>query len=158
MALTLLQIATRILCAPTTSYVISSYSNVRLQQPSVEAAALTSVESQMVIDETPLMLDSMPLIDAESMTLPTTNVIDNEEMKIENFESSTVTIAIATNDDVKKEEEIKISVNEGIEMKDEEVTDAMVETTQSDKSDSEESKTESLFVTEQMPIEVTTML
>lgn len=56
MALTLLQIATRIACIPTTSYVISSYSNVRLQQPST--ATLTSVESQMANDMS-MMFDSI---------------------------------------------------------------------------------------------------
>lgn len=56
MALTLLQIATRIACIPTTSYVISSYSNVRLQQPST--ATLTSVERQMANDMS-MMFDSI---------------------------------------------------------------------------------------------------
>lgn len=80
MALTLLQIATRIACIPTTSYVISSYSNVRLQQPSM--ATLTSVESQMVNDMS-MMLDSKLLKDeAQSMdAIDIKKSNDNEKLE-----------------------------------------------------------------------------
>lgn len=77
MALTLLQIATRIACIPTSSYVISSYSNVRLQQP--------SVGSQMLIDDIPRMLDSMLLND--ELTLPSTTVAVIDEMEIDDNET-----------------------------------------------------------------------
>lgn len=80
MALTLLQIATRIACIPTTSYVISSYSNVRLQQPSM--ATLTSVESQMVNDMS-MMFDSKLLKDeAQSMdAIDIKKSNDNEKLE-----------------------------------------------------------------------------
>lgn len=80
MALTLLQIATKIACIPTTSYVISSYSNVRLQQPSM--ATLTSVESQMVNDMS-MMFDSKLLKDeAQSMdAIDIKKSNDNEKLE-----------------------------------------------------------------------------
>lgn len=80
MALTLLQIATRIACIPTTSYVISSYSNVRLQQPSM--ATLTSVESQIANDMS-MMFDSKLLKDeAQSMdAIDIKKSNDNEKLE-----------------------------------------------------------------------------
>lgn len=56
-ALTFVQIVTRMSCSPTT-YVISSYSNVRLQQPTMGL----SVESQMPMDImlNPSMADEQP--------------------------------------------------------------------------------------------------
>ena len=80
MALTLLQIATRIACIPTTSYVISSYSNVRLQQPSM--ATLTSVESQVTNDMS-MMFDSKPVKDEAQSTdaIDIKESNDNEKIK-----------------------------------------------------------------------------
>lgn len=125
MALTLLQIATRIACIPTTSYVISSYSNVRLQQPSM--ATLTSVESQMVNDMS-MMFDSKLLKDeAQSM-----DVIDikksNDNEKLEKnlmsdklpeiFESS-----ISINDMKNGEEKLSDDILKFIE----EITEASIQ-------------------------------
>lgn len=74
MTLTILQIATRIACIPTAPYVISSYSNVRLQQPSMDSS-VPLVKSRMANDLT---------MNVASNDEPaTTEVID----KIENDES-----------------------------------------------------------------------
>ena len=56
MALTLIQLASRMSCSPT--YVISAYSNVRIQQPTMGL----SVESQMPIDImlNPVLADEQP--------------------------------------------------------------------------------------------------
>lgn len=56
-ALTIVQIVSRMSCTPTT-YVISSYSNVRLQQPTMGL----SVESQMPMDimMNPVLADEQP--------------------------------------------------------------------------------------------------
>lgn len=76
MALTVvLQIATRITCIPTTAFVISSYSNVRLQQPSMDSS-MSLVKGRMVSD-----LDMIVPSNDEPAT--TTQVID----KIESDES-----------------------------------------------------------------------
>lgn len=99
MALTILQIATRIACTPTTSYVISSYSNVRLQQPSMDSLT-PSVESRVAND--------MALVSLDDVT-ETAKVIEKVESDskftgIEISESST----IKTGAKVKEEELLAI--------------------------------------------------
>ncbi|KAL7023450.1 hypothetical protein ACKWTF_012617 [Chironomus riparius] len=90
LALTVLQITMRITCIP--AYVISSYSNVRLQQPT---SAVLSVESQMPIeimlnpklaDEQPTLVDKMESIFMKSdqktiKNLKTMNMDESEMME-----------------------------------------------------------------------------
>ena len=84
-ALTFVQIVSRMTCSPTT-YVISSYSNVRLQQPSNGL----SVESQLPMDImlNPILADEPPVVvdKMESIFMKTDPVKNVKSMNIDEKE------------------------------------------------------------------------
>lgn len=125
MALTLLQIAARIACIPTTSYVISSYSNVRLQQPSM--ATLTSVESQMA-NKMSMMFDSMLVKDEPQSTAAIDKMEsdDNEKLKenVMNDKFSEILESSISISDMKNAEEQKST--DDILKQNEEITEPSV--------------------------------
>lgn len=121
-ALTLLQIVMRIACSPT--YVISSYSNVRLQQPTMSEL---SVESQMPMD---IMLN--PTLDDDT---PTT-LIDKMESS---FMAATDAPATVDDDDDGKIMTVNINANTGNNNKSDDDLKTM-----DDKTDESEMITESI--------------
>lgn len=86
-ALTFVQIVSKITCHPTNAYVISSYSNVRIQQPTMGL----SVESQMpmeimlnpvLADEPPTQVDKMESIFMKSDQIKNIKSMNIDEKEI----------------------------------------------------------------------------
>ena len=95
-ALTFVQIVSRISCLPITSYVISSYSNVRLQQPtmglSVESPMPMEIMMNPVLaDEPPAKVDKMESIFMKGdqiKNIKTMNIDEEEIMMSINKQNS----------------------------------------------------------------------
>ena len=86
-ALTFVQIVSRISCLPTTSYVISSYSNVRLQQPTIGLSVESPMPMEIMMnpvlaDEPPTQVDKMESIFMKSDQIKNIKTMNIDEEEI----------------------------------------------------------------------------